>query len=269
MEQLPAVSCMCLTYGRPHLLEEAIQSFLLQDYAGSKELIVLNDCEAQHLEFQHPEVHVVNVSRRFRTVGEKRNTCAALAAHDLLFVWDDDDIFLPHRISYSVKMFEEKKRFFKPSKAFSLSEGKLSGPKSNLFHSGSCFSKQLFDEAHGYCHMGSGQDMELELTFERIIGREKNYNGIQPEEIYYLYRWGGTGSFHLSGFGRDKPGKESGNQKAAKYVEKQIAERRVPIGAVKLTPHWRINYSELVRDYIQSLTQSGEGTQSGSVTPGE
>ena len=51
MEGQPAVSCICLTYGRPHVLEEAIHSFLLQDYAGSKELIVLNDYAGQTLLF--------------------------------------------------------------------------------------------------------------------------------------------------------------------------------------------------------------------------
>ena len=43
MERTPAVSCICPTYGRPELLEEAIYCFLLQDYPGPKELIVLND----------------------------------------------------------------------------------------------------------------------------------------------------------------------------------------------------------------------------------
>jgi cellulose synthase/poly-beta-1,6-N-acetylglucosamine synthase-like glycosyltransferase len=42
MENQPPVSCFCLTYGRPCLLEEAIHSFLQQDYAGPKEMIVLN-----------------------------------------------------------------------------------------------------------------------------------------------------------------------------------------------------------------------------------
>ena len=43
MDTNPPVSCFCLTYGRPRLLEEAIHSFLQQDYAGPKEMIVLND----------------------------------------------------------------------------------------------------------------------------------------------------------------------------------------------------------------------------------
>ncbi|MBS0208881.1 MAG: glycosyltransferase family 2 protein, partial [Planctomycetes bacterium] len=197
---------MCLTFGRPQVLEEAIESFLRQDYTGGKELIVLNDCAQQTLVFDHPDVAVVNVSKRFKTVGEKRNACAALASHDLLLVWDDDDIFLPHRISFSLAHFDAKKGFFKPSKALMLNNGAVSGPKSNLFHSGSCFTRDLFNRAHGYAHMGSGQDLDLEQAFERLIGRGKNYNSIKPEEIFYLYRWGGTGSFHLSGFGRDKPG---------------------------------------------------------------
>ena len=50
--RVPLVSCICPTYNRPprhqHLLEEAIASFLRQDYPN-KELIVLNDCPGQEL----------------------------------------------------------------------------------------------------------------------------------------------------------------------------------------------------------------------------
>ena len=97
---LPGVSCLCLTYGRPAQLEEAIESFLRQEYAGAKELIVLNDYAEQHLRCDRPDVRVVNIARRFRTVGEKYNAAAALATHDLLFVWDDDDLYLPHRLAF-------------------------------------------------------------------------------------------------------------------------------------------------------------------------
>src|SRR5215831_16169093 len=118
MDHKPAVSCICLTYARPRLLEEALHSFLQQDYSGPKELIILNDYAEQTLIFDHPEVRVINVPRRFRTVGEKMNAAIALASHELLFVWDDDDIYLPHRLSFSVEHFEPKKGFFKPNKAW-------------------------------------------------------------------------------------------------------------------------------------------------------
>ena len=100
---LPLVSWLFLTYRRPqrdqHLLEEAIEAFLRQSYPN-KELIVLNDYDQQTLVFDHPEVTEGNLSRRFRTVGEKMNAATALCAYDLLFVGDDDDVYLPHRLSY-------------------------------------------------------------------------------------------------------------------------------------------------------------------------
>lgn len=253
MTENPPVSCLCLTYGRPHVLEEAVQSFLMQDYAGEKELLVLNDLDRQTLRCDEAQVRIVNVSRRFRTVGEKRNACAALASHDLLFVWDDDDIYLPHRLSYCIRMLDSERGFFKPSRAFVLSDGKLSGPTGNVFHSGSCFTRALFDEAHGYPHVGSGQDVGLELAFERIIGSGKNYDAILPGEIYYIYRWNGTGSYHLSGFGPDRQESASGNERVAEYVRRQLAAGQLPAGEVALTPHWNADYLKMVNDYVAAL----------------
>jgi hypothetical protein len=46
---LPTVSRICLTFGRPRFLEEAIESFLRQDYPGEAELIVLNDLPRRNL----------------------------------------------------------------------------------------------------------------------------------------------------------------------------------------------------------------------------
>jgi hypothetical protein len=248
---------MCLTFARPvRLLEEAVHSFLNQDYPGEKELLILNDFDRQVIRFDHPQVQVVNVSRRFRTVGEKRNAAAALCSHDLLAVWDDDDIFLPHRLSFSVARYDETRRFFKPSRAFTLNDGVLSGPKANLFHSGSLWHRSLFDEVGGYRHMGSGQDHDLEVRFDKVIGGHKNHDGIQPSEIYYLYRWAGTQSYHLSGFGRDGNGKKSGNDKVMEYALRKLKEGKIAAGELTLEPQWSIDYSRLAREYVAGLSTS-------------
>ena len=41
---------------------------------------------------------LLSIPTRFRSLGEKRNACAALASHDVdgFLVADDDDIYLPH-----------------------------------------------------------------------------------------------------------------------------------------------------------------------------
>lgn len=250
---------MCLTYGRPPaLLGEAVESFLRQDCEGPKELLVLNDFDQQTIVIDHPDVVVVNSGKRFRTVGEKRNACAALASHDILFVWDDDDIYLPHRISYSIAKMqsaERYRRFFKPSKALTLNNGVIGGPNANLYHSGSVWTRDFFDEVGGYPHMGSGQDMALELRFEEADKPHKcNFNAIAPEEIFYLYRWGGTGSFHLSGFGRDRDGSRPGNVKVEEYVERKLGEGLVPTGRIEITPAWEFDYTALVADHLKSPT---------------
>jgi len=78
------VSCICATYNRSPqhqwLLEEAVESFLRQDYS-EKELIILNDCPGQELVCDAPGVVVINIPRRFHSHGEKLNAGIALAAY--------------------------------------------------------------------------------------------------------------------------------------------------------------------------------------------
>jgi len=251
---LPPVSCLCLTYGRPRVLEEAIESFIRQDYAGPKELLVLNDLADQHLTCDAPGVRVINVPARFRSVGEKRNASAALAEHDIFFVWDDDDIYLPHRISYCVeKLRTTGKPFYKPSRAWVLNGETLLGPEANLFHSGSCFTRELFNTVKGYAHIGSGQDIDFEMTVGPLLPGDKNDDRIPPQEIYYVYRWAGTGSYHLSHFGLDQQGHPSGNSRAAEFVQREIEAGRVPTGAVPLRPHWHRDYVERVKESLSRL----------------
>lgn len=253
MSQQPAVSCICLTYGRPHVLEEAIDSFLRQDYAGRKELIILNDYVEQTLRFDHPEVQVINCPRRFRTVGEKMNVAVALAAHDLLFVWDDDDIYLSHRLRFSVEQFDPQKGFFKPDQAWLWRQGQLTGPLGNLFHVGSCWSRQLFDGVRGYPAEGTGYDLVFEERLaKQFRGSTKPYK-IRPEEIYYLYRWGGTGSYHMSGFGHYKAGRNVGHDAVASFVQQQVKRGEVEQGEIRLEPHWKMDYQQLAASTIATL----------------
>ena len=96
------VSCYCPTYGRVHCLEEAVECFLRQDYKGPKELVILNDYSEQQLFFDHPEVKVYNLPYRIKPLGAKFNATVALCSGDVLMCWEDDDIYLPNRISYSL-----------------------------------------------------------------------------------------------------------------------------------------------------------------------
>ncbi len=249
MESLPAVSCFCLTYGRPRLLEEAIHSFLLQDYAGPKEMIVLNDYPGQTLELDHPEVQVINLPKRFRSVGEKMNAAVALTSHDLLFVWDDDDVYLPHRLSFSVANFDPAKDFFKAHRAWFWEDGKLIGPVENLLHAGSCWSRRLFDASGGYAAEGSGYDLLFEQQLKSRFPGSTAPRLVELEEIYYVYRWG-TGSYHMSGYGTLKVGQNVGHAEVGDTVEKRARRGEIPLGHVVLQPHWKQDYPQLIADHL-------------------
>lgn len=58
------VSCLCLTYGRPELLEEAIESFKRQQWAGPKELIVVNDHPDQEILCTDNEIVIFNLKSK-------------------------------------------------------------------------------------------------------------------------------------------------------------------------------------------------------------
>ncbi|HEY0603904.1 MAG TPA: beta-1,6-N-acetylglucosaminyltransferase [Herpetosiphonaceae bacterium] len=255
MERTPAVSCICLTYARPEVLEEAIESFLRQDYAGPKELLVLNDYPEQTLVFDHPQVRVINLPRRFRTVGEKMNAAVALASHDLLFVWDDDDIYLPHRLSFSVAHFDSKRGFFKPNQAWVWNNGALDGPTDNFFHVASCWSRQLFDQVRGYAADGSGYDLLFEERLARQFPGAITTYTIKPEQIYYLYRWSGTGSYHMSGFGYGRAGENTGHDQVEVFVQQQASRGQIRHGRIPLQPRWKTDYRQLVASYLATLAE--------------
>jgi glycosyltransferase involved in cell wall biosynthesis len=245
----PPVSCICPTYGRIELLEEAIYSFLQQDYPGQKELIVLNDYERQTFAFDHPEVRIVNLPKRFNSVGEKYKAAAALASHDLVFVWHDDDIYLPHRLSYAVAHLNESTAFFKADRAWFWNDGKVSGPERNVFHGGSCWRRDLLSQAHGYPPIGNRYDVEFEQRCQAAAPGALRVDSIKPGDIYYIYRWRGTGSYHLSALGAD--GQE--HQKVAAYVEQQAARGQIPQGQIRLQPHWKAEYGVLVQNCLATL----------------
>lgn len=231
----PKVSCQCVTYGRTSLLDEAVEAFLRQDYSGEKELVILNDLSELTIECDLPEVRVVNMPYRMKTIGEKRNACVALCRGDVIFPWDDDDIHLPHRISYCLQQMKNR-RYFKANKLWYWRNGELSPePKEAVAHAMGCWSTEFFDEVNGYPHIQSGQDMALE---ERFKGEYRHIEDTPEERIYYVYRFPGTGSYHLSSSGYG-----NGFQEAARFVS-----RKKISGVHVIRPHWKQDYLQLVAD---------------------
>ena len=238
-KQLPRVSCQCITYGRTNLLDEAVESFLRQDYPGEKELVILNDLPSLEIQSDMPGVLVVNLPRRMKTVGEKRNACVALCTGDIIFPWDDDDISLPWRISYTIQQMTNH-RYFKANKMWYWRNGEIDKePKKNVAHAMGAWSTEFFDEVGGYPHIQSGQDMAIEKLFG---GKDRKVEDTPLDKVYYIYRFPGTGSYHLSAAGYGK-----GHTEIGEYVDRKAIQ-----GTHTINPHWEQDYTCLIPTSAQS-----------------
>ena len=106
----PGISCVCVTHGRPWLLEEAIESFNMQYYAGDAELLIVNDCPEQELRMAEDvdNITIMNLSEPITNLSTKFNIAVQAASYNLIAWWEDDDISLPHRLISSEAKIGDK-----------------------------------------------------------------------------------------------------------------------------------------------------------------
>lgn len=242
---LPAVSCVCPTFGRTALLEEAVESFLRQDYGGESELLVINDFAWQKIYFDHPKVRIVNLPKRCATLGQKRQLACEEAQHELLLTWGDDDIHLPHRISRMVEVLGDQsiaqEGWHYCSYAHGMFLNRWSTAGANIMR------KSLLEAVGGFAHKDTGEDVDFNARAEKYLGKPLLHAKGNPA---FVYRWHGTNRYHVSGTGQKDP-----YRFLLDYTVNLVKERKEPRGNVHLKPTWRQNYLELVT-YAQEVDRS-------------
>jgi glycosyltransferase involved in cell wall biosynthesis len=254
MNHTPLVSCICPTYNRPpeyqHLLEEAIESFMRQDNPR-KELIVLNDAPGQELHCEAEGVVIVNAAERFATLGDKHNAMVGMARGEVIAVWDDDDISLPWRLSYSVERLGDADYFNPRCYWFLPPEGLRHDHAAGISHNASVFTRAAFDLVGGYPSISNGYDRDIDQAFvsrlERVIDpRFRESPPLTREEWFYIYRWGVSPS-HVSGGATNDAGNYPG-----------IGEQPVVPVCYVLEPHWE-------RDYVGETRRALKGSRVSSL----
>jgi glycosyltransferase involved in cell wall biosynthesis len=196
------IAAICCTYKRPQLLAQAIESFLRQDYpAELRELIVL-DVADKYAPQGGKYCRIVSVPQRFRTLGEKRNTSAALVSADVdaYCVWDDDDIYLPWHLSAAAQALADAD-YSIPTSLYVDKRTRLERKDNQyLFHGAWAFRRAAFDQVCGYPFIQSGQDQGLLKRFKSA--KQRRSDPIQfDDRPSYVYRWYTAHSSHLSAMG--------------------------------------------------------------------
>ncbi|MCG7562047.1 PqqD family peptide modification chaperone [Pseudoalteromonas sp. McH1-42] len=236
---LPKISCFCCTFGRPHLLEEAIESFLRQDYAGEKELIVLNDFSGHRLLFEHPQVTVINLPVRVVPLGKKFNLAASYCTGDILMPWEDDDIYLPWRLSVSAAQIRDG--VFHTRQAWLENSDHELEYSENLYQCNLAIERTVWQQIGGYLEHDVSA---IDLALFRALGGNEHTQTLPQEDIFYVYRWQSSGAFHASEVG----GNCASISDHAGYIVNQLAiSGKLPLGDVQLKPHWQRDYVVLSR----------------------
>lgn len=223
------ISCYCAVYGRVHLLREAVESFLRQDYAGEKELVILNDHADQQLVCDVPGVTVLNIGRRFHSLGEKWNALISLCKGDVFTPWDDDDLHMPWFLRVSMEYLRGHE-YFRPLGAIFWQRAQLPRFAFNApYHSQCLFTRKCFDLVQGY---PLGRRVPEDTTFETLRtlrGIPSLYSLIPLVDYGYIYRW-----------------KWAWNNSDGWTGQPAAGDAQAPAGRIVIEPGWDSDYIQAV-----------------------
>lgn len=244
------ISCKCITYGRTPLLEEAIYSFLQQDYPEDKrELVIVNDYPLQTLIFEHPLVKIYNLKKTFKIIGEKENYAIERCNGELIAVWDDDDVALPNHLSNINKYWKDNTNLLHWERGVFYNIPNITKIMS-LGNSGIVYSKKAWEQIGKSPLENAGGDMSLVIKIHEL-GRDKVVLA-KPEDkdCSWFYRWALPMCYHQSGNGTDSPERKNIIQRHTEYIEQERIKGNIPTGDIILNPHWNQDYSSLLKKFI-------------------
>ena len=248
--EYPPISCRCITYGRVNTLEEAIYSFLNQNYPGGKELIIVNDYPLQKLKFDHPEVHIYNIDSVFPTIGDKENFTIEKCKYDIIALWDDDDISLSNHLTNISKYFTKEAALLHWQRGILFNRPKIEAITS-LGNAGMVYRKSIWENIGYYPLENAGYD----TTFvNKILSNFPNniIKASPPDnEVSCIYYWGHR-SYHMSGLGADDETRPNVIQRHTEYIENERIKGNIPTGDILLNPNWEVDYAQLLKEYISN-----------------
>lgn len=234
-EPLPFVSCVCPTYKRPHLLQNALACFSDQAYPKSRCELVIWDDAAQFQEQSGENWRLISSAARIPTLPDKYNALISRIdpRAEVIVIWEDDEVFLPQHLRTIAKAWNwsgrHPKSFFAPAHVWSTCGEQLGSVHLEnalgRFHSSWAFTPALFRAVDGYPRTDR-------LIFDQQMGRKLRDTADavvhyeDPSNPTFVYRWG-NGVYHGS------QGGDAGYARLWQELESRPAPR---IG--RLFPHY-------------------------------
>ena len=247
--KFPFISCKCITYGRVSTLEEAIHSFLIQDYPKDRcELIIVNDYPKQKLIYDHPQVTIYNLDETFPLIGEKENYAIERCNGDLIAVWDDDDVAMSNHLMNIANHWKEDTNIIHWETGVFYNEPSITAI-TGVGNSGIVYSKDVWERIGKSPLENAGGDTTLTNRIHALGGKVDVK--MPDHEASWFYMWGGRG-YHQSGQGTDDEIKPNIIQRHSAWIESLRAKGEIPTGDINLVPAWKQDYKQMLKDYVSS-----------------
>lgn len=232
---LPLISCVCPTFGKITLLNEAVESFHRQTYPN-KELIIFNNYPKMDIIYDHPEVKVINYKEDIYSIGACRNEGNKYASGKYICTWDDDDISLSERLALG-GILEYMRGVQGVITNAMYSEGNVIIKPIEKFMSSSIISKDYLIQ-NPYPLVDSDDQYMWYKMLEEKIGLYR-----EDKVPQYIYRWA-TNTYHVSGLALE-PKEQRANMM-------MWADAMGLPDTITLTPYWERDYEQDVKDFVLS-----------------
>jgi cellulose synthase/poly-beta-1,6-N-acetylglucosamine synthase-like glycosyltransferase len=225
------ISVLTLTYQRHHLLEEAIQSFLLQNNPNS-EMVVINDSPNNVYTFNHPQVKIFNLKERFTSISKKLEWGFSKCSYDYIYRLDDDDLLGPDALNITEGFINANPGYeiYRPKTHYFFIHNKFDKIGGNV-NNGNVYTKNYINRIQ-FPDKSFGEDFDITFKNNAKIYED---NG-KPTMIY---RWG-MNTYHVSGFGE---------------IQKEIIYKKIDemtknnLGNFELKPKFNSDYYKMI-NYI-------------------
>jgi hypothetical protein len=203
MKSDPRVLVAVPTYGRPHFLPRIIANFDRLQYANKKLVIINDDPRTKYSfnpdSFSHSwnNINIVNLENEIPMPISKKRNLFLDWDWDVIFYLDDDDVFLPDRITNHLKIYNKYPNIdvVKNASFFITHDGTLSINNSFLTMDFS-ITKNGVNKAGKFNEdiLGSGEDAD----WWHRIANTCNIHGFENKKLADYVYWFSGSNYHVS-----------------------------------------------------------------------
>ena len=204
------LSVLTITYQRSGMLEEAIMSYISQDYIGESEMVVLNDSplvEYQFTQYPYPstpyeawfrgagsgymkQIRIINHPTRFPNIGRKLEYGYKACKGDFVYRLDDDDALHPTALTQVQSWIDKNPAYdvYRASHFYQIENNQFTKISESI-NTGNVLSREYINRL---TFPDKNADEDLDIVFSPGV---KMFTA--PNTKTMLYRWRGDGT-HIS-----------------------------------------------------------------------